>query len=98
VRLIQLTFDSGLNRKLFMTGEQRHYRDQIFAPQPEIVADYEIYAEIEGKLKSVMAVQGNYLRLARHEIVPVKTKRIRISLKRTQGDALGRVFEVRCYG
>jgi len=97
IRLIQLTFDSGLNRKLFMTGEQVHYRDQIFAPQPETVADYEIQAEIDGQWQSIISVQGNYLRLARHEIAPVKTRRIRLTLKRTHGDALGRVFEVRCY-
>lgn len=97
IRLIQLTFDSGLNRKLFMTGEQVHYRDQIFAPQPETVADYEIHAEIDGQLQLLTTIQGNYLRLVRHQIDPLQTRRIRLTLKRTHGDPLGRVFEVRCY-
>lgn len=97
VRKLQLTFDSGLNRLLFMTGEVQYYQRQIFAPQPEIVVDYEIKAEVDGKLKSLVSVQGNYLRFVRHEIKPIKTRRIRIILKQTQGDELVRLFEVRCY-
>jgi hypothetical protein len=47
--MIQLTFDTGLNRKLYLTGQDSGYFSQIRVPQPESVADYKIEALLNGK-------------------------------------------------
>ena len=97
LRTIQLTFDSGLNRKLFMTGEECWYQEQILGAQPEIVADYEIQAEVNGEMQTIVNVADNFLRFVRHQVAPIETSKIRILLHRSQGDKLGRLFEIRCY-
>ncbi len=93
---IQLTFDSGLNRTLFLSGEDSVYFSQTRGPQPETIADYTIKAEIDGKWVEIAEKNNNYLRMVRHKIEPVSTGSIRVHIHRTNGDALARIFEIRC--
>lgn len=95
---IQITFDSGLNRKLFLTGQDSEYAQQIRGPQPETVADYSIAAKMNNSFEEIIKIKDNYTRLNRHTIKPVLTDAIRIIVHRTHGDPLARIFEVRCYG
>lgn len=97
IRLIQITFDSGLERLLFLTGEIVNYRRQIRSAQPELVADYSIEAEQDGKWRQLVDVRGSFVRLRRHWIHPIRTAKLRIKVARTQGDELARIFEIRCY-
>ena len=96
IKSIQLVFDSGLNRHLFLSGEDTAYNPQTRGPQPEIVADYVIEAECDGAWKTLTAVKGNFLRLARHQ-VNCTTARLRLAVNRTNGDPLARVFSIQCY-
>lgn len=94
---IQLIFDSGLHRKLFLTGEAKEYADQIRGPQPETVADYQLAAEIDGQWQTIVTVEENYLRMKRHTLNLKAVTRMRIHFTRTNGDELARLFEVRVY-
>jgi len=94
---IQLTFDSGLNRKLFLTGLDSEYYAQVRGPQPEVVKNYTIEAELNGGFQSLVEGKENFLRLVRHRINPIHTQAIRIYVQETNGDEMARIFEVRCY-
>ena len=97
LRTIQLTFDSGLHRRLFLSGEDSAYLPQTRGPQPETVADYALEARINGQWFPVAQGKDNFLRLVRHTIEPVTTAALRLRVHRTHGDELARVFELRCY-
>ncbi len=94
---ILITFDSGLNRKLFLTGLDSEYFKQIRGPQPETVADYTIETRINGTWQRLVDVKDNFLRFRKHTLAPVRTDAIRIVVSRTNGDELARIFQVRCY-
>jgi hypothetical protein len=95
---IQLTFDSGYGRTLFLSGEDGPYHRQQRGAQAETIADYALEAEVNGAWKEIAANKDNYLRLVRHDFSPITTNKIRIRVQRTQGDPLARLFEMRCYG
>jgi hypothetical protein len=97
IKSVQLVFDSGLNRHLFLSGEDSAYNPQTRGPQPETVADYVLEAEVGGAWKTLAEVRGNFLRLARHSADCTASK-LRLAVKRTNGDSLGRVFAIQCYG
>ncbi|MBN2093574.1 FAD-dependent oxidoreductase [candidate division KSB1 bacterium] len=97
IRTIQLTFDTGLHRRLYLSGKDGEYFSQIRGPQPETVADFIVEAKTNGKLTKVVEIRDNFLRLVRLNFAPVKTDSLRITILRTNGDELARVFEVRCY-
>jgi hypothetical protein len=94
---IQITFDSGSHRRLALSGNDGYYNPQIRGPQPETVADYVIEAKVNGKFEQLVNEKENYLRLVRHSINTIKSDKIRINIKRTHGDELARIFEIRCY-
>ncbi len=98
---IQLTFDTGFHRMLMLmasaTVTQR--RGMIRGPQPETVRDYKIFYRraAGGELMELASVKGNARRLNRHYFVPVDVQSLRIHVTASNGDALARIFEVRCY-
>jgi hypothetical protein len=94
---VQITFDSGLNRLLYITGQDHEYRSQIRGAQPETVAEYEVEGWIDNSWKLIAANRNNFLRLVRHTFQPVFTTRLRCKILRTNGDRLARIFEIRCY-
>ncbi len=96
--LVQITFDTGLHRGLFLSGQDSAYLPQIRQPQPETVAAYTLEAWCDGAWKTLAEETNNVLRLVRHRFEPVDTEALRIRVRRTHGDPLARVFEVRCYG
>lgn len=97
IRTVQITFDSGLHRNLALSGNDSFYKTQIRGAQPETIADYRILADLDGKMTEMVNVKGNYLRLRRHTFTSMRTDRIRIVVGKTQGDLLGRIYEIRCY-
>jgi hypothetical protein len=99
IRQIQLTFDTGLHRRLMLSASASVTRGQIRAPQPETVRDYTILYRAPGSdaLNEVVSVKGNYRRLRRHEFAPIEASAIRIQIAATNGEDMARLFEVRCY-
>jgi hypothetical protein len=99
IRLVQVTFDTGLHRKLYISGQNNEYYSQTRGPQPETVADFSLeIEEAGGQFGTVARISDNFLRLVRVEVPEVQTRAIRIQVFRTQGDPLARIFEIRCYG
>jgi len=95
---IQITFDTGFQRELTLSASDSVTKKVIRGPQPETVRDYEIVAtDSANREVSLVTVTGNYLRLRRHRFAPVEAKSIRLRVTATNGDALARVYEVRCY-
>jgi hypothetical protein len=95
---VQLTFDTGLERRLMLSGSAAVTKGQIRAPQPETVRDYRLLGRTaSGETKELAAVRGNYLRLRRHAFAPVEVQAIRLQADATNGDEFARVYEVRCY-
>ena len=97
IAMVQLTFDSGLHRRLFLSGQDSAYLPQTRGPQPETVADYAIKARTGDGWVPIARGEGNFSRLVRHTVGPVATDALRVRIHRTNGDELARVFEVRCY-
>ena len=97
ISMVQITFDSGSHRRLALSGQDSYYNPQVRGPQTETVADYVIEAKVNGKTVQLANEKENYLRLVRHKFDPVETEKLKIIVKRTHGDDLFRIFEIRCY-
>ena len=99
VGAVQITFDTGFQRELTLTSSD-HINDGIVrGPQPETVRDYELLARRPGggPLVTLATVKNNHQRINRHIFAPVSLEALRIHVTATNGDALARVFEIRCY-
>ncbi|MBL8177462.1 MAG: FAD-dependent oxidoreductase [Bryobacterales bacterium] len=94
---VQLTFDTGLQRRLMLSASASVTVGQIRAPQPETVKDYRVLAQQNGKWVEVASVKGNYERLRRHRFAAMEADAVRVQVDATNGDDFARVFEVRCY-
>ncbi|MDX2267972.1 MAG: FAD-dependent oxidoreductase [Bryobacter sp.] len=99
LREIQLTFDSGFPRQLFLSANDGFQRTMVRAAQPETVKDYTLLVREPGATdwKEVAKVQGNYQRLNRLAIAPQKVQALRVHIHATNGHEEARLFEVRCY-
>jgi hypothetical protein len=97
LNLVQLTFDTGLQRHLRLSPEDTIYFNQERGPQPETISDYTIEAKSNNKTVVVANVKGNFLRRLEHTFAPIEAESIRIKIHKTNGDKLARIFEVRCY-
>jgi len=98
VKEVHLTFDTGLNRPLSLSHNDRFTKKMIRGPQPETVRDYELQIVSGKSTKTVAKVQGNYQRKRKHRFEPATTDGLRLIVKATNGDASARVFEIRAYG
>jgi hypothetical protein len=94
---VQVTFDTGLERRLMLSGSGAVTRSQIRAPQPETVRDYSIEVRAPGPARRLAVVKDNYERLRRHRFDAVPCSALRIHVDATNGDDFARIFEVRCY-
>ena len=94
---IQLSFDTGLNRFLRISPEDSVYKNQVRGPQTETISDYTIEIKSKGKAAKTIKIQNNFLRLARHDFEATEADSIRITIQKTHGDPLAKIFEVRCY-
>jgi len=102
IRHIQLTFDTGFHRELTHSQQNGKYQGDraiIWGPQPETVRDYELLYRAPDKedWTSFGKFTGNYQRLRRHEFAPFQAVALRLKIIATQGEAIARVYEIRCY-
>ncbi len=97
IGLVQISFDSGLHRRLFLSGEDSTYFAQTRGPQPELVAEYTLEGLVDGAWRTLADEKNNFLRLRRHPFDSLSLSALRIRVLRTHGDEKARIFEVRCY-
>ena len=94
---VQLTFDTGFQRELTLSAQDRVNKGIIRAAQPETVRDYTVTLLRDGEAKQTQEVTGNHQRLNRLRFDRVEADAVRIHIQETNGDPKARVFEVRCY-
>ena len=94
---IECTFDTGLNRFLRLSGQATVHKNQVRGYQPETVSDFKI--ELRNKNKTVYEqyVEKNYLRKFVHQFPQIQADSVRITVVKTNGDKLAKIFEIRCY-
>ncbi|TZF84015.1 FAD-dependent oxidoreductase [Pedobacter sp. BS3] len=98
INTVEFTFDTGLNRFLRISAEASVMKKQVRGPQPETVADYKLVLSYKGKPVYTQQVTDNYLRKKIHTFTGVKADEVKVVISKTNGDALARIFEIRCYG
>lgn len=94
---VECTFDTGLNRFLRLSGQRTVQKNQIRGYQPETVSDFKIEVKNKGNVVYEAYIEKNYLRKFVHAFSKVQADAVRITVVKTHGDELARVFEIRCY-
>jgi hypothetical protein len=95
---VQITFDSGFKRQLTLSSQDAQNVNLLRAPQPETVKDYTLVARMaDGTQRRLATVKNNFQRLNRHRFEAAEMQSVRIEVQATNGDALARIFEIRCY-
>lgn len=95
---IEFTFDTGLHRFLRISGQRSVLKKQVRGPQPETISAFLIEISQKGKSVYKALVKDNYMRKYIHRLPSqVKGDSIRITVQKTHGDKLARIFEIRCY-
>ncbi|NGM62139.1 FAD-dependent oxidoreductase [Sphingobacterium sp. SGG-5] len=95
---IEFTFDTGLHRFLRISGEAVVLKGQVRGPQPETISDFLIDVLHKGKSVYKNLIKGNYLRKFVHQLPEkITADAVRITVQKTNGDKLARIFEIRCY-
>ena len=94
---VQLTFDTGLERFLRLSGQDWVNDQQVRGPQPETVSDYSIEAVLSDGKKVVAKSEYNFLRRVEHRFDTLEVNAIKLNIQKTHGDPLAKVFEIRCY-
>jgi len=97
---VQLTFDTGFDKQLFLTANPTYWRqDAPRQAQRETVRDYAVQVRKKGSTDyvTVAKVTCNYQRLNRVRFEAVEAEAVRIHVTATNGLEEARVFEVRCY-
>ncbi|MCX6627376.1 MAG: FAD-dependent oxidoreductase [Candidatus Solibacter sp.] len=98
IREVQITFDSGFKRQLTLSSQESQNVNLLRAAQPETVKDYTLVARTaDGKERTLATVKNNFQRLNRHRFEAAEVQSVRIEALATNGDALARIFEIRCY-
>jgi hypothetical protein len=94
LREIHLTFDSGLERTLMLTGSDHSNRNILRGPQPELVRHYRL--RLDGEI--VAEETFNFLRKRVHRLpAPRPASVVELEILATHGVPEARVFEVRLY-
>jgi hypothetical protein len=95
---VQLVFDTGFGRPLTLSHDDGYTQRMIRGPQPETVRDYEVQVHDAGDWRAVVKIADNYQRRRVHRFQAVRTNGLRVVVRRTNGEASARVFEIRAYG
>lgn len=97
INTVEFTFDTGLNRFLRISGQKYVMDDQIRGPQPETISDYKIECLLNNVVVHSEFISDNYYRKVSHVFNPTKVDTLKVTVFKTHGDPLARIFEVRCY-
>ena len=86
---VYLTFDTNLNRSHMTTpGMHKH---------SECVKDYVLYYDENGVWKNLDVMEGNYQRRMVHHFKGVRSPKIRLEIRGTNGGPSARLYEIRVY-
>jgi hypothetical protein len=96
---VQITFDSGFQRELTLSESNWVKKRLVGGPQPESVRDYTLLARAsaDAEFEEIARVEGNYLRLRRHDFDARPVQALRLVIQATNGAEEARVYEVRAY-
>lgn len=83
---VYLTFDTDL-------GQRGHETPRV----PQCVRDYEVIAQAGGNWRVLATGKDNFQRHQVHHFDSVTTKRLRVNVDATNGDASARIYEIRVY-
>lgn len=100
IREVQLTFDTGMHRKLTLTHSDDLMKQMQWGrPQAETVREYRLLGEVDGAWVELAVATGNHQRRRVHRLdEPVTIEALRLEVTATNGVPDARVFEVRVYG
>ena len=93
ISTVRIVFDDNVDVEL---NTLHHHRtpEVIF---PELVRDYAVEVERNGKWEEIVAVTENRRRQRVHSFPPVATRRLRIVVKASNGVAQARIVSLRAY-
>ena len=96
---VQITFDSGFHRELTLSESNWVKKRLVSGPQPETVRDYTLLtrSSADGAFEEIARIEGNYLRLRRHDFAARPVQALRLVVHATNGAEEARVYEVRAY-
>jgi FAD dependent oxidoreductase len=95
---VRITFDTGFQRELTLSGSDGTTRRTIRKPQPETICDYRISVSgVDRKTVELGSIKGNYQRLRTHQFMPVDILSLTIHVEATNGSELASIYEVRIY-
>lgn len=97
INTVEITFDTGLNRFLRISGQKYVKDDQIRGPQPETISDYKVEGFLNGEVVYEQFFSDNYYRKVSHLFSQVRMDALKLTVFKTHGDPLARIFEIRCY-
>ena len=103
VSLVEITFDTGMHRKLMLSMRAVDYNGQYWGPQPETVKDYTVEVLSGSKWHVAETITKNYLRKRVHDISSfIKSENIvvsalRINVTATNGFDKVSIPEIRMY-
>lgn len=97
VETVEFTFDTGLSRFLRISGQKVVMENQIRGVQPETVSDFKLEGLLNGKVVYQDYVTNNYYRKYVHKLKPEKIDSLKVTVTKTNGDKMARIFEIRCY-
>jgi len=86
---VYLTFDTNLNKS--------HMKTPGLYKPAQCIRDYALYYDEDGVWKSLSVVEGNYQRRMVHNFKAVKSPKIRLEIRGTNGDPSARLYEIRVY-
>ena len=91
---VHITFDTGLERELMLSGSDKCSNKTLRGPQPETAKHYRL--TIDGKV--VAEESFNYLRKRIHRLqTPQSARTIELEILSTHGVPEARVFEIRLF-
>ncbi|TDQ78299.1 FAD-dependent oxidoreductase [Sphingobacterium yanglingense] len=97
IREVEITFDSGLNRHLRLSGEYGTMRNQKRGAQPEMLKEYVVELYNGNSLVKKEEITNNILRKVVHSFEGLNVDRVRLVAQKAHQDENARVFEIRCY-
>ena len=97
INTVEFTFDTGLHRFLRISGQAVVMKGQVRGPQPETISDYKIEGLLNGRVVHTEFASGNYYRKVSHVFDSIRIDALRLTVIKTNGDELARLFEIRCY-
>lgn len=74
-----------------------HHHRTDFEAMPELVADYELQAQVDGEWSTIAEVTGNRHRHRIHDVEPVVCDALRVRVRRTNGYPYVTLSSVRVY-